>query len=479
MEQPAKYVKFRENEQDLLAAFITRNAEALAANVIVLGYKSVGKTHVVLRHLENLGIRRTVLNCDEFITQKILLQNCLHKIKADSSVDLSKYTQRYMYKGLEVARLSALCETFAHFLMALDQFVQETGYSEPHVLVLDRFDQCLEATDDLFRSFVLMRENSAIRNISVVYVISNQAPHQVSTLDVPCIPFMPYSLEQVTEIVAQNPFTEVREGKVNYTFWAQFAKLVVDLHFDYTGSDLSLVWDICLNLWPLFVAYAQEEQDFLAIYRKLKPELVKDEVISNSAVTMYETGFLEDDTSAPYADLPHHSKFILIAAYLASYNDQKMDVQLFSKVKSPKKRSPRKLPEKSHDSPLKNAAIDSRLLSASYFDLERMKAILSVIYRNESHTLSKDNQEYFNLYHDLTERDLAKKETEFNTFTLNKNVDLNVQIATLAGLGLISSTYSKDPLSNKIRWRCNVGWDVIDSIAQDMKFPLLNYTVEK
>lgn len=480
MQDSPKYVEFREYEQDLLASFITEEAETLAPNVIVLGYKSVGKTHLVLRHLENLGIRRTVVNCDESITQKLLLQNCLSRIRADSGIDLSTYHQRFMYKGLEAARPSLLCETFAHFLMALEQFVEETNYSEPHILVLDHFDQCLENTDELFRSFVKFREYSTIRNLSIIYIISHEEPREVVTMNVPHVRLAPYTLHQVAEIVTKNPFPEVLLGKVGIEFWTKFAKLVVDLFFDYTGSDLSLIEDICQNLWPKFYILVEngtyDQRDFLSIYRELKDEIMKDEVITNSSVAMYETGLLEDEDSVPLSDLPYHSKYILIAAYLASFTDLKTDVQLFSKLKTVSKRSPRK---KTAESIMNKSNIDSRLLSGSFFDLERLKAILSVIYRNESMTLSKDNQEFFNLYQELSERDLAKKEAEFNTFTLNKSVDINTQIATLADLGLLIRTYSKDPLSNKIRWKCNVSWDIINGIAKEVKFPLLTYSIEK
>ncbi|GEQ71874.1 hypothetical protein JCM33374_g5560 [Metschnikowia sp. JCM 33374] len=487
MDNTPNYVDFRRNEQEILASFITGDTRTSVPNAIVSGYKSVGKTHVVLRHLDNLAIRRTVVNCDEFITQKILLQNCLHRIRADSGVDLSTYHQKFTYKGLEAARLSLLCETFAHFLMALEQFVEETGYSEPHVLVLDRFDQCIDHTDDLFRSFVKFREYSTIRNISVVYIISHEEPTQLTTINVPHVRFAPYTLEQVTEIMSKCPFPEVLRGEVDIAFWKKFAKLVVDLFFDYTGSDISLLKDIFQNLWPKFYGLVDPEspnqRDFLDIYRELKDEIVKDEVISNSTVTMYGSGFLEEDASVPLSDLTYHSKFILIAAYLASFTDQKTDTQLFSRLKTSKKRvgsrSPKKSSKNSADAGMSKSNIDARLLSASYFDLERLKAILSVIYRNESSTLSKDNQEYFNLYHELSERDLAKKENEFNTFTLNKSVDVNTQISTLADLGLISRTYSKDPLSTKIRWKCNIGWDVIDGISKEIGFPLSNYSIEE
>ena len=144
-------------------------------------------------------------------------------------------------------------------------------------------------------------------------------------------------------------------------------------------------------------------------------------------------------------------------------------------MKTLKKRKERKTTESS----ISKKNINSRLLSASFFDLERLKAILSVIYRNESKSLSQDNQEYLNLYQDLTERELAKKDNEFATFTLNTTVDVNTQLSTLVSLGLINRTYALDILSSKIRWKCNVGWDIIESLAREILFPIENYILDR
>lgn len=487
----ANLVSFRDRELKLLQAFITADASVLVPNLVVLGFKSVGKTHTVLRHLAQQGIRHTVINCDEFITQKIMLQKCLHNFRLDSGVDLSTYHQQIMYKGLEAARISLICETFAHFLTALEQFITETGYSEPHVLVLDRFDQCLQHTDDLFRSFLKFREYSTITNVSVVFITSHDLPREIATIAVPHIHFLPYLPEQATQILIGDPFPEVVDGLLDPNFWANFAKLMVDLYFEYTGSDISLLRNICHKTWPMFVEPILEgthqDTNFLKIYRDIKDKLLQDNVFSSSLVVEYPSRVSERPGGhKKYSDLPHHSKFILIAAYLASYGDPKSDIHLFSRLKSLKKGSPRKNPKSSPSksgantpSLLHSSEVDSRLLSAAYFDLERLKAILSVIYRNESKTLARNNQEYFNLYHQLSERDLARKENEFSTFTLNKNVDVNAQIASLVSLGLISRTYALDTLSARIRWKCNVGWDVIAKVAEQVQFPLATYTIDQ
>lgn len=470
----------RETETNLLLCFITADPQCLSPNVIVQGYKSVGKTYTVTKYLDELGIRKSIINCDECITQKLLLQRCLMTIIADSRL---KYDPlNFMYKGLKAARTSLLCENFAYFLMLLEQFIVATGYNEPHVLVLDRFDKCCDPTDDLFPAFVRLREHSVIRNISIIFITSHECPRQISTLSIPCIYFRSYSQDELVQILqGKHSFhLNLVSAEEDVAFWHNYTKLVVDLFYDYTGSDLLLLLELCHNLWPRFSDPinngSYKPTEFVRLFRDIRELILADNIVSNSSVSDYITGKEEEPSnSSPVSDLPYHSKFLLIASYLASYVDHKSDLDVFSRIKNIKKRGEKKSKETS----ISKKSINSRFLTAAFFDLERLKAILSVIYRNESKSLSEENKEYHNLYQDLTERELAKKDNEFASFTLNSTVDINTQLSTLVSLGLINRTYALDILSSKIRWKCNVGWDIIESLSREILFPIQTYVLDK
>lgn len=470
----------REDELQLLQAFVTGQSLTTTPNLIVLGYKAVGKSYTVLQHLDQLQINRTIINCDECLTHKLLLQKCLNEIKNDSGVDLANYKQKYMYKGLEAARVSLLCENFAYFLMALEQFCSETDYDEPHVLVLDRFDECCDPTDELFASFLKLHEQSSIKNLSIIYIISHDVPREILTFATPRLHMNAYLREELTAILQEKQLYNLPEqsADVNKMFWNNFAKLMVDLFFDYTGSHVSLIINLCEKLWPKFADPVKEgryqPQDILRIYRDIKSLLFNDHTITSSTVEQFNAQDTSISDASAASDLPYHSKFLLIAAYLASYVDQKYDLQFFSRIKLIKKRQ-----KPSASNSITKSSIDSRLLSASFFDLERLKAIFSVIYRNESRSLNQDSLEFINLYLDMDERELARKEKEFATFTLNPSVDINTQLSTLVSLGLITRTYALDILSSKIRWKCTTSWEVIAEISREILFPILNYLVDK
>lgn len=455
----------RENEQALLNAFL--HPLSILPYLIVQGYKSLGKTTAVLHHLNRTGIKHTVVNCDECITHKILLQRCLKQIKEDSGIDTAAYKQKYIYKGIEAARISVICENVAYFLQLLEQFVEDTDYIEPHVLVLDRFDQCCAATDELLAALLKMREHSLVKNISVVFITSHEDPREIATFSIPHIWFGPYLEEEATSILQQKNLCSL-EGAPQ--LWSNFLKLVVNIFYDYSGSDILILQELCYKLWPKFAepiaSGVYDPSDFVRLYRDIKDEVFSDSVICNSHVIEYGTSKSELFSSAsPVHDLPYHSKFILLAAYLASHIETKNDMHIFSKVTENKKK-------RSKASSARE--VDSRLLSANMFDLERLKAILLVIYRNELKLLS-DEGLYVNLYKDMTEREIAKKEQELASFTINPSVDVNTQLSTLVSLGLISRTYALDTLLPRIRWKCNVGWDVINRMSEEIAFPIANY----
>ncbi|ODV69914.1 hypothetical protein HYPBUDRAFT_146299 [Hyphopichia burtonii NRRL Y-1933] len=476
-------VKARDVELDLLNSFITKDPASLIPSLVVSGYKAVGKTYTIQSYLEAMGINNTIVRCDECITQKLLLQRCLKKIKKDSGVDLTKYQQQFNYKGQEVSNIDLLCENFASFVVALEQFVEESNYKENHVLVLDRFDQCIDSTSNLFPAFLRLHEYSKINNISIVFIVSHDDPKEVVTFSIPHIFFDAYSEEQVVEILQSNQFCffgdERFDDKVEHDFWIKYTKLIVDIFFSYTGSDMNFLIDICDKLWNSFINPVilgkYKPNEFIKIYQEDKGLFDNDNIINNSSIQEFSSAKEEEENNSIIVkDLPYHSKFILIASYLASFVEPKNDLHFFSKMNSLKV----KTRKNSKKNLLSKSDIDNRLLSPNYFDLERLRAILSVIYRNEADPLSRSNLNFYHLYQDLSEREQARKDHEFSTFSLNTTIDLNSQIATLASLGLITRTYALDILSSKIRWKCNISWSTVEAISKDINFPLLNYLAE-
>jgi len=139
-------------------------------------------------------------------------------------------------------------------------------------------------------------------------------------------------------------------------------------------------------------------------------------------------------------DLPYYSKFLLCAAYLASYNPPRADAQLFTKAGVGKKRKrggglnkqagTRKIPQ--------------RLLGPQSFPIERLSAIFATL----------------------------------TPHTVLSSVDIQAPIATLTSLRLLVKASNMDPLDGGAKWKVNVGWESIRSIARSIQFNIEDYMIE-
>lgn len=479
----------RSDELDLLNAFVSGDSLSLVPSLIVHGYKSIGKSYTIERYLEKLGVKKSIINCDECVTKKILLQRCLKRIRIDSGVNMSQYNQVFNYKGAEITNFGNLCEKFANFIVALEQFIEDTDYRDQHVLVLDRFDQCMDSVNDLFPEFLKLQEQTKIKNITVIFILSSDIPNEIVTHSVPHIFFRSYNQTEVVEILQANRLgvfgiNEIDSSPASLDFWMKYSKLIVDLYFIYTGSDINLLIDIASKLWDRFIEPIRQGKygvnDFIKIYRENRDLFLSDSIVNNSSVKEFDTLEPEEPvTHSNVSDLPIHSKYILIASYLASFDEPKMDLHFFSKLnaRKTKKRKSSNL-AKAKKGLISQEDIDNRLLSPNYFDLERLLAIISVIYRNEAPSFNSKSF-YEGFYEDLTEKEIARKEKEYANFTLSRNIDLNSQIATLISLGLLARTSASNILNSKVRWKCNISWSTVEAIAKDIHFPLQNYLADQ
>ncbi|EGW34101.1 uncharacterized protein SPAPADRAFT_148516 [Spathaspora passalidarum NRRL Y-27907] len=472
-------VKERGYEIDLLNAFINRDPTLSSDAVIVHGYKSVGKTLTVTSFLDALNVKYSRINCDECVSKKILLQRCFNRIRKDSGVQFAEGFSKADY-----LRYGRLGENFSTFISALEQFIRETEYSEHHVLILDRFDQCMEATDELFASFLKLREQSMIPNITIVVIISGDDPREVATLATPHIYFRAYTEDQVIRILQETPLCKFNMEDLDgttagYEFWCQYVKVIVDLFFQYCGSDMTILKDISMRLWDRFIEPVKSGElkvtEFVKVYKQNVDLFTSDNIISNSAVRDFKT--LEEEKqieNGNVEDLPLHSKFFLLASYLASYIEQRNDLQKFSKVKGVKykKRASTTVSKRGH---LLKEDIDTRLLSPNFVDLERILAILSVIYRNYAPSLNRSDKDELLYIDDEIIVNEEKKEIEKAKFTLTSNIDLNNQIATLFSLGLLSKSASSDILGARLRWKCNINWPTAEGLAKLLNFPIAEF----
>lgn len=417
----------RDEEQALLHAFVTDEWETAPSTLILHGPPDSGKTLALRTRLETIQVRHSWINCDECVSYKVLWKKIIQSIQLGSG-HVSK--KELKYDALATS-------SFQAFLKQLSLFMDSTDYNDLHYLVLDRADQILEESEDIYRNFIKIHEVTKIKSIGVIFVV-NSIPRTMTTNSFPRVFFPAYSTDDLILILSDTPMAKLPvevDQRINAEFWAQYVKFIVEAYSGYTNN-LSVLKNIVLRLWPKFVEPIESGEvkphDFFSLSRRHLKLIGSEWAISS---ILHETESQETLSS----NLPTFCKYLIVASYLASFNDAKHDWSLFSKLKDYHRRRTQKRP-------FKIEKVNSRLLEAKSFELERMFAIL----------------------HAIASLDMK----------LTTDIDFMTQVANLASMKLLLKSHNVDYISSKTKWKINCPFEFVKELADDLGFPMENYLVE-
>lgn len=432
-------VQERDEQLSLLSAFIRNGDYSTPKSSLIYGSPATGKSHTVKQYLEQSNIKYSWIQCDECVSFRMLLKRILRAIQIDSGIIPLE----------EVSVEFDSTVTFDNFIAAIQDFVTTENYETLHYIVLDRADRFQEEGEDLFAKFVKMHEISRVMNFSIIFITSTQ-PRRLITAAIPTIFFENYDNEQITKILGSQPecgFSKHLQISADETqrFWRNYVAIIVESYFPYT-TNISVLRRIAVKLWKTFTKDIENgnlgTHDFLTLYRQ-NVNLLSSNYAFETSLEKETTNNDNPEVQEMNSSFPVFSKYIILAGYLASFNDPKYDWVFFSRLKDFHKK-------KQHFRTSKYTAtkLNSRLLEPSPFELERLLAITHAIYTLE------------------------------NAKPLPSNLDLFSQIANLSSLKIILKSHNTDFISAKTKWKINVNFPYVKSLADDLNFPIENYLAE-
>lgn len=429
------------------------------------GATSTGKTTLVRRFFEESRKRFSWVDCDQCVTIRILLQRALRAIKRDTQQALDLEIPQTSTSSFDV-----VTENLTAFYTALDDFQKSAGCDEDaHFLVLDRLDQMPDNPVDLITCLVRLAEISPVKNICPIFIISSLEPRALVTTHIPHIRFPSYTNDETLKILTETesgrslchlPDSVLTSGEPDVQrarFWNHYCQILISTLSSYAGSDLYLIKTTAKRLWPTYIEPVLngtfEITNTIALYRYNEALFTSETAVSDkliSAVPTTSRPSSRPSSSALANELPLQSKYIICAAYLASYNPARFDIRFFSRAKEAR--------AKRRDTGRRKALkVNPRLLAAPAFDLERMLAILHAIAPStKSQTYTDDPDKAF-----------------------PSNIDIGVQIATLTTLKLIVRTSSTDPLDSRTRWKINASWALVKKLADDIGLEINGFLMEE
>lgn len=341
----------RNKELDVLLKLINKQGACLTSSLFIHGNTGTGKTYVVKTILECLEIPFSYVNCVEAFVPKLIYEKILSDIP-----DLDLKT----------------CNTMMDFVTSIKKSSIADIEDEMYYIVFDKAERLRKMDDHVLSAFLRLAELTGLR-VCVVFITEIVLEKFFSStgfyFPFP-VHFEDYSKSDVTEILK----LDCPVG-YNLEFYKHYCQLVVDVFFMICRDVKELRHLAFANLKKYcepIAAGEVGEHEVRKLYLKMVPYLKKASqtvYLREISTSQWESMNSESKMEKVQVDLPYYAKYLLIAAYFASYNPANTDRRFFTK-KSAGKLSKR---AKTTLKAAKNQ--DKKLLGPKAFPMDRLMAI--------------------------------------------------------------------------------------------------------
>ncbi|MCJ1287522.1 hypothetical protein MMC26_006874 [Xylographa opegraphella] len=418
----------------------------------VHGLEATGKSLTVKAILDSLHVPFAIVLSKECITARHLLERTIIACKnALEKIDDGE-------TATQLSSFNGPCESFSSLAVQLERILR---LQSKFILVFDGVDQQREAPSTLLPA--LARLGEIIPKLTVIFIVTAPRPRFLHLAGVPHLHFTPYDRKECLVILSQSPLAIFASASSDDALseelilerqeddawlWSRFCGAVWDSLGKGAARDIVSLRNVCQRLWVPFV---QPIRDGLSGTREFSKLLVRNRSLfqTESALNERILSLASTVTTTKKAikksrELPYFTTYLLVAAYLASYNPARQDQTFFMKAHERKRR--KKGGGTAKGRPSKHRKIQRKQLGPQAFVMERMVAI----------------------FHAITPHPVP-----------GGTGDLMSQIATLASSKMLVKTSTMaDILDAGTKWRVNVGWDYIQVITRTIGFEIEAFLAE-
>lgn len=428
----------RDSQINLLCGLIGEDDLWMPSCLFLYGHSGVGKTHVITSVLKQLEINTCHVNAVELYTPRVMYETILNRLSGtvpSSNNDYAPYVA---------------CDNLGDFVRNISDIAKEKE-GQRMAIVMEKSERLRDMDANILPALFRLQELTQ-NNANIIVVLTSNLPMEKfrpssGFMEPIVVHFPQYTKDELLKIMLT-----IKPSKYSAEFYSNYVNLALSVFYLASKSLPELRHLIELN----FTAYCQPvekgeatENDVRKLWRNIEPHLKKAlstvylrEVSSAQFERMQKlTDPSAQDVSLPKPsgitkiELPFYSKFLLIAAYLASYNPAKTDKRFFMKHHGKQRKTQAMIKAKERSS--------NQLVGPKPFPLDRLMAIFySVIEDKVSPTA--------------------------NLFT---------QISTLVTLRLVSQVGGEDQLDLP-KYKCTVSLDFIRGIARTVGFDVVRYLYE-
>ncbi|CAH2285379.1 origin recognition complex subunit 5 [Pelobates cultripes] len=431
LQELGKVTLCRESQVSMLLAIFGERKHLSFPSIFIYGHTGTGKTYVLQTVLNTLELPHAFVNCVECFSPRLLFEEILNKLFHHCPAPENEYSS--------IER----CDTLNDFVRMYKKAVTSEDLEKETVyIVLDKADLLREMDANLLPGFLRLQELTE-SNVTVIFlseIVWETFRPNTGCLEPLTLYFADYSKAELQRILSSD-YPEEYSAE----FYASYINIL-----------LSVFYTVCRDIKELrhlaelnFIKYCEpvtkgeaKETDSHKLFRNIEPHLKRAmqtvylrEISSSQWEKMQqedrEAGQLRGLSAHAHVELPYYSKFLLIAAYLASFNPARTDKRFFLKHHGKIKKT---------DFSKKHEKTSNHLLGPKPFPLDRLLAIL----------------------YSIVDSRVAPTANIFS------------QISSLVTLQLLTLVGHDDQLDAP-KYKCTVSLDFMRAVARTVNFDIIRY----
>lgn len=444
LQEVIKLYPGRQSQINLIYNLFAYEDESLPDHVFVYGCPATGKSSVVAGVLRVCNVRCATVDLVECYTSKILFETVLNKLSGHVIDPV---------KGQPYAK----CDNMMDFVAGLERCARETDLDRS-VVILDGAERLREANANVLAGFVRLRElcPGAPCVIFISGLPFQKYYYRGDVVEPIKIYFPQYNMRELAEILALDYDDSMDIIRNNHD---GHLSIDSDCYRNYLNVFLSVFYRNCRDLRELrymsrinFLNYCEpiirgecKPSDVMTLWKNISPILkfsmenlyLRVSTKSSDEKSIQAITFSKKNL-AESLELPFYAKYLLIAAYLASYNSPKEDKRLFMKQHGRKTKTMKDVKSKN-----KVSEQLSTQLGPKAFGFDRLIAIFYAILDDK----------------------------------VNFNNNLLAQLSSLVELQLLSTSSDGCNLDGQ-KYKCTVGFDFIQTISNMVRFNIRKYLTD-
>ncbi|KAM9705687.1 origin recognition complex subunit 5 isoform 1-T1 [Menidia menidia] len=426
LQRASQQLPCREVQAGMLLSLMGQPQQYCYPSVFIYGHGASGKSHVLNVLMKELELPHATVSCVECVSVSLLFEQVL-----------------LSFFGRDAASSLPRTPSLSDFVRVYRQQSSQSPAKQTRYIIMEKAELLRDAEANLLPALLRLQE-LVEDNVTVILlseIVWDQFRPNTGCFEPLLLHFPDYSKGELQQILSHDA-----HPSYSAEFYSSYINILLGVFYSVCRDLRELRHLAALNFSkfcePVTTGKVKETETH-KLWKNIEPHLKKAmqtvylrEVSSLQWEQMQqmeetETGAMRGLSAHTHVELPYYSKFLLIAAYLASYNPARTDKRFFLKHHGKIRKT---------NFLKKNEKTSNHLLGPKPFSLDRMLAI----------------------FYSVVDSRVAPTASIFS------------QISSLVTLQLLAQVSHDDQLDGP-KYKCAVSLDFIRAISKTVNFDIVRY----